>query len=171
MDPKFLITMFPYYTPQVGQNLVVKIANFGLNYDRTSDDYCCIRSHKATPVPLRWLAPETLRHNRFSVYSDIWAYGVLLWEIFSFGARPYGDLTNAQVAKCILETRLLQPPEKCPDHIYELMKRCWSSQPSNRPWFHSIVTEFSAEMQEHGGEKRRLSTPDVMQALRLSMSN
>lgn len=56
--------------------MTIKIANFGLSYDRFSEDYCCIRSHKSMPVPLRWLAPETIRHSRVSVYSDIWSYGV-----------------------------------------------------------------------------------------------
>jgi len=155
---------------QVGQNMVVKIANFGLNYDRTSDDYCCIRSHKSMPVPLRWLAPETLRSNRFSVYSDIWAFGVLLWEIFSFGARPHGDLSNSEVAKSILEGRLLGSPEQCPGMVHELMCQCWSRQPSSRPWFHTIVKELD---KLQGSSERKASivpppavggTPQLMKA-------
>ena len=129
----------------MGHNLVVKIANFGLNYDQRSDEYCRIRSHKNTPVPVRWLAPESICHNKFSVYSDIWAYGVLLWEIFSFGARPYAELSNVQVVKSILEGEMLSCPENCPEMTYSLMQRCWNTMPSKRPWFHVVRMELASK--------------------------
>lgn len=155
-----------YCLVQVGQGLTVKIANFGLSYDCHSKDYCCLSSTKSTPLPLRWLAPETIRHNRFSVYSDIWSYGVLLWEIFTFGARPYERLTNAQVVQNILGGELLPQPDQCPDSVYQLMTKCWSKNPSKRPWFSVLSKELKdvssnltvVEKKAIGGPP---STPDL----------
>ena len=142
---KFNVTVFPRFVlphKQVGQGLQVKIANFGLSYDKHSTDYCCLSSRKSTPLPLRWLAPETIQHNKFSVYSDIWSYGVLLWEVFSSGQRPYGDLSNAQVVQNILGHVSLPKPNNCPKAGYNLMLQCWSTVPMERPWFSKIMEEL-----------------------------
>ena len=121
----------------------MKIANFGLNYDLQSKDYCCIRSTKSNPLPLRWLAPESIQHNKFSVYSDIWSFGVLLWEVFTFGERPYTTLSNAQVVHRILSESHLPKPEKCPEIVYKLMQRCWNKSPTKRPWFSVLSKELN----------------------------
>ena len=149
----------------------MKIANFGLNYDRRSEEYCCIRSHKSTPVPLRWLAPEAIRHNKVSVYSDIWSFGVLLWEVFTFGALPYSKFSNAQVVKHVLSGRVLSRPDKCPQEVYDLMLRCWNGTPNKRPWFSTIRSELAdipgrmdpEEKRAYGGAP---GTPDLERALR-----
>jgi serine/threonine protein kinase len=151
--------------------LTIKIANFGLSYDRCSEDYCCIRSHKATPVPLRWLAPETIHHNKVSVYSDIWSYGVLLWEVFSFGARPYSDLSNAAVAEAVLSGQVLPRPERCPHGVYDIMLRCWNQAPSKRPWFHTLRPELAAVPKMMNRDERKSvgvgpATPEIQRALR-----
>lgn len=156
---------------QVGQNLVIKIANFGLSYDRCSEDYCCIRSHKSTPVPLRWLAPETIRHNKVSVYSDIWSFGVLLWEIFSFGAQPYSDLTNAAVVESVLSGCVLPCPDRCPQGVYDLMLKCWNVAPSKRPWFHTLGPELAEVPKGMDPEERKSfggapPTPEIARVLR-----
>ncbi len=161
---------------QVGHNMTIKIANFGLSYDRRSEEYCSIKSHKSTPVPLRWLAPESICHNKISVYSDIWSFGVLLWEIFSFGARPYSDLSNAEVVRDVLSGRVLSCPDRCPQDIYDLMMKCWNLSPSKRPWFSSILSELiqvpkrmgSKGMKSFGGAP---PTPELVRALRTSMSS
>lgn len=149
----------------------VKIANFGLSYDRCSEDYCCIRSHKSMPVPLRWLAPEAIRHNKVSVYSDIWSYGILLWEIFSFGARPYSDLTNADVVKNVLSGYMLPRPDRCPQGVYDIMLQCWNRLPSKRPWFYTLRPELEDIPRNMSNEGRKSfggapSTPDSTRALR-----
>ena len=127
---------------QVGQGLRVKIANFGLSYDKHSQEYCCLSSRKSTPLPLRWLAPETVQHNKMSVYTDIWSFGVLLWEVFSSGQRPYGDLTNAQVVQNILGFKPLPRPSNCPKGVYNLMLQCWNKVPLKRPWFSKLMEEL-----------------------------
>lgn len=150
--------------------MVVKIANFGLSYDRSSEDYCCIRSSKSTPVPLRWLAPEAIRHNKVSVYSDIWSFGVLLWEIFSFGMRPYHELSDAAVAQTVLSGCVMACPEKCPQGIYDIMLQCWNATPNKRPWFHTLGPELARVPKEMDPMKRKsyglAPTPEIARALR-----
>ena len=121
---------------QVGPRFVVKIANFGLSYLPHSRDYCIVSScNKNTPVPLRWLAPESLQHGKFSCYSDVWSFGVLLWEIFSFGTHPYSDSSNTQVVTNILNWKLLEVPETVPYVVCDLIYKCWDKTPMKRPLF------------------------------------
>lgn len=147
----------------------MKIVNFGLSYDCHSKEYCCLSSAKNTPLPLRWLAPETIHHGKFSVYSDIWSYGILLWEVFTFGARPYDSLSNAQVVKSILGGECLPMPKHCPECVYGIMTRCWSESPSRRPWFSVLCREFRDLPSYLTGEKRTVgglpSTPEILKKL------
>ena len=144
----------------------MKIVNFGRSYDLHSKDYCSPSSTKSTPLPLRWLAPEALQHKRFSVYSDIWAFGVLVWEVFSFGVQPYADLSNAQVVKHILNRQLLPKPAKCPENMYRILLKCWSKTPAKRPWFSVLRKGLSKalenldpeEIKKYGGAP---STPEL----------
>lgn len=144
----------------------MKIANFGLSHDLHSKDYCCLSSTKTTPLPLRWLSPEALQHNKFSVYSDIWAFGVLSWEAFSFGTQPYPDLSNKQVMACILNHQLLPKPDKCPERIYQVLLKCWNKLPAKRPWFNVLSKELKKalgslapeDIKKYGGA---LSTPEL----------
>ena len=163
------------YTFQVGHGLRVKIANFGLSYDSQSKDYCHLSSTKSTPLPLRWLAPEAIRHNKFSVYSDIWSYGVVLWEVFTFGARPYDKLSNAQVVQSILNGKFLPQPDRCPESVYILMLKCWLKQPSKRPWFSVISKELADFPQSISIEEKKAfggpSTPDLSTLLRRPASS
>lgn len=123
---------------QVGPGLHVKLANFGLSYELHSADYCSIASKENYPLPLRWLAPESLKDNQFSTYSDVWSYGVLLWEVMSLGARPYAAMNNAQVAQSILTSHLLPQPKHCPPSVYTMMQQCWARAPQQRLTFSSI---------------------------------
>lgn len=128
---------------QVGQRLTVKIANFGLSYLPHSKEYCIVSNlSTTTPVPLRWLAPESLQHGKFSIYSDVWSFGVLLWEIFTFGLHPYSDCSNAQVVKNIMHRNLLEVPEGCTEAVSHLMHKCWHKTPVKRPLFSAISKEL-----------------------------
>lgn len=120
----------------------VKIADFGLSYMIHSEDYCRVGSMEGRPVPLRWLPPEALAHSRYSIYSDIWSFGVLLWEVFSLGDRPYNHLSNAKAAECILRHQFLERPTHCPEVIYEVMKSCWMVEPGERKAFNEVQDEL-----------------------------
>ena len=121
----------------------MKIAYFGLSYLPHSKDYCIVSScSKIMPVPLRWLAPESLEHGKFSIYSDAWSFGVLLWEIFSFGEHPYSDCSNAQVVKNVVHRKLLEVPERVPQAVHDLIQKCWHKTPVKRPLFSAIGKEL-----------------------------
>ena len=128
----------------MGKGLIVKITDFGLSYDVHSEDYCRIGSKDSHPVPLRWLSPESLGHSRYSMYSDIWSYGVLLWEVFSFGERPYCQLTNAETAEHIIQHKTLEKPKHCSDNIFNIIKGCWCMEPTERKVFNELKEELSS---------------------------
>lgn len=125
----------------------MKIANFGLSYLPHSKDYCIVSScNKTSPVPLRWLAPESLEHGKFSMHSDTWSFGVLLWEIFTFGEHPYSDCSNAQVVKNVMHRSLLEVPENVPQAVHDLIHKCWHKTPAKRPLFSAIARELDSSL-------------------------
>lgn len=85
------------------------------------------------------MSPESVMYGRFTLESDIWSYGVVLWEIYSLGKQPYYGHTNEEVLKLILQGIMLIPPEDCPQHICLLMKHCWKTEPRDRIKFPEIL--------------------------------
>ena len=115
-------------------NSVVKVANFGISQQLYPEAYCDVGIHKN--LPLRWMSPEAITHSNFTMENDIWAFGVLLWELFTYGEFPYTEMTNAEVKAHVGEdNRKLQKPEGCKDDVYELMCMCWEKRPVSRPSF------------------------------------
>ena len=95
---------------------------------------------KHQAVPIRWMAPETLRYTKFSTASDVWAYGVTLWEIYTLGERPYFQVCNENVPQEILNGLTLEIPDYCPENIKTVMMKCWRKHPDNRCSFEDIVS-------------------------------
>ncbi|XP_072382044.1 BDNF/NT-3 growth factors receptor-like isoform X2 [Diabrotica undecimpunctata] len=124
----------------VAEGPVVKIADFGMSRDVYTCDYYKIGGSRLLPV--RWMSPESVVYGRFTLESDIWSYGVVLWEIFSFGKQPYYGHSNEEVVKLILDGIMLIPPEDCPSYICELMKNCWKTEPRHRITFPSICEKL-----------------------------
>ena len=89
-------------------------------------------------LPIKWTAPEALRFNEFSSKSDMWSFGVLLWEIYSFGRVPYPRIPLADVVKHVEKGYQMEAPEGCPKRIYEVMKKVGSTTTSSR----FVVTTF-----------------------------
>ena len=99
--------------------------------------------------PLRWTAPEILQNSAHSVQSDVWAYGILLWEVFSFGEDPYPDLlTDKKVMKYVLSSQIMPQPENCPKSVYKIMLSCWNPLPSRRPSFPWLKQSLKASIRE-----------------------
>uniref|UniRef100_A0A1I7XZ28 Receptor protein-tyrosine kinase n=1 Tax=Steinernema glaseri TaxID=37863 RepID=A0A1I7XZ28_9BILA len=117
----------------VGEKRVIKISDFGPLRSDYQSDYCAIDQRGL--LPIRWMAPEAIERNRFSQASDIWSFGVTLWEIYSYGKRPYGNNTNEYVMDMLNMRNLLEPPYGCPTNIYSLMVECWHEHPERRPSF------------------------------------
>ncbi|XP_006886996.1 PREDICTED: muscle, skeletal receptor tyrosine-protein kinase isoform X5 [Elephantulus edwardii] len=120
----------------VGENMVVKIADFGLSRNIYSADY--YKANENDAIPIRWMPPESIFYNRYTTESDVWAYGVVLWEIFSYGLQPYYGMAHEEVIYYVRDGNILSCPENCPLELYNLMRLCWSRLPSDRPSFTSI---------------------------------
>lgn len=143
----------------VGEGLVVKISDFGMSRDIYTCDYYRIGGSRMLPV--RWMSPEAVKYGRFTSDSDIWAFGVVLWEIFSYGRQPYYGHTNEEVVKFLDEGILLQRPEECPSLVYHVMLQCWKLDPKERLAFHRIhkyLTEYSKQIDKYS----RNSSIDVV---------
>uniref|UniRef100_K1QIS8 non-specific protein-tyrosine kinase n=1 Tax=Magallana gigas TaxID=29159 RepID=K1QIS8_MAGGI len=107
----------------VGQSTVVKVADFGLARYVIDDEYT---SSTGTKFPVKWAPPEVLSYTRFSSKSDVWAYGVLMWEIFTGGIMPYDKMKNVEVVDYVCHSRQrLEKPASCPEKIYKVMLQCW----------------------------------------------
>ncbi|ENN78444.1 hypothetical protein D910_05343 [Dendroctonus ponderosae] len=109
-------------------------------------------------LPVRWMSPESVIYGRFTLESDIWSYGVVLWEIYSFGKQPYYGHTNEEVVKLILDGVMLVPPEDAPPPIISLMNDCWNSAPKLRISF-TRVKEVLAQAQS--AEALKLPRPPL----------
>lgn len=90
-------------------------------------------------------SPESFNFGTFSHASDVWSFGITLWEMFSYGAQPYGDLKGCEVIKKVEAGERLEQPEKCPDDVYAVMKRCWALDAAERPTFSQLLDTFSRD--------------------------
>ncbi|XP_076313444.1 tyrosine-protein kinase transmembrane receptor Ror-like [Tachypleus tridentatus] len=131
----------------VGENLIVKISDFGMSRDIYTCDYYKIGGSRMLPV--RWMAPESIMHGKFTLESDVWSYGVVLWEIFTYGKQPYYGHSNEEVVKLILQGILLSPPEDCPSFIYSIMAGCWKTEPRDRLSFEEIFQHLVDKCPDH----------------------
>ncbi|XP_053267653.1 muscle, skeletal receptor tyrosine-protein kinase [Pleuronectes platessa] len=120
----------------VREEMVVKIADFGLSRNIYSADY--YKANENDAIPIRWMPPESIFYNRYTTESDVWAYGVVLWEIFSHGMQPYYGMGHEEVIYYVRDGHILSCPENCPLELYNLMRLCWSTQSADRPSFCSI---------------------------------
>uniref|UniRef100_A0A8C6KWP6 Tyrosine-protein kinase receptor n=1 Tax=Nothobranchius furzeri TaxID=105023 RepID=A0A8C6KWP6_NOTFU len=114
----------------VGEGLVVKIGDFGMSRDIYSTDY--YRVGGRTMLPIRWMPPESIMYRKFTTESDIWSFGVVLWEIFTYGKQPWYQLSNNEAIECITQGRELERPRTCPKEVYLLMQGCWQREPQQR---------------------------------------
>ncbi|GLG92358.1 Tyrosine-protein kinase transmembrane receptor Ror [Gryllus bimaculatus] len=92
----------------------------------------------ARPLPVRWMSPESIMYGRFTLESDVWSFGVVLWEIYSLGRQPYYGHSNEEVMKLIVQGIMLSCPEGCPAAVREVMRACWKTEPRDRLRFHEV---------------------------------
>jgi len=130
----------------VGDQNVVKVADFGLARYVIDDQYT---SNGGAKFPIKWSPPEVLNFTRFSSKSDVWAYGVLCWEVFTCGEMPYGRAKNPEVVERVQRGQILQQPPNCPNSVYEeVMRLCWATLPEDRPSFRVIKEKLTVISQE-----------------------
>ncbi|XP_061552144.1 tyrosine-protein kinase Srms isoform X3 [Phycodurus eques] len=125
----------------VGEDLVCKVADFGLARIIKDSVYTASRS---TKIPVRWTAPEAAIYQKFSVKSDVWSFGVLLYEMMSRGKMPYDGKNNKQVLDLLSSGARLACPSRCPRNIYRIMMDCWAPEPSKRPSFHALHSQLDS---------------------------
>ncbi|XP_037606377.1 ephrin type-A receptor 7 isoform X3 [Sebastes umbrosus] len=144
----------------VNSNLVCKVSDFGLSrvidddpeavYTTTGkiQDIMNLIFTPATDlrfteqggkIPVRWTAPEAIQYRKFTSASDVWSYGIVMWEVMSYGERPYWDMSNQDVIKAIEEGYRLPAPMDCPPGLHQLMLDCWQKDRAERPKFDQIV--------------------------------
>lgn len=128
----------------VGSENVVKVADFGLARYVLDDQYT---SSGGTKFPIKWAPPEVLNYTRFSSKSDVWAYGVLMWEVFTCGKMPYGRLKNTEVVDRVQRGIILERPKACFKEVYEVMRKCWCHCPEDRPSFRILKDQLIAVSQ------------------------
>ena len=114
----------------VGENLICKIANFELA--RMIDE-----AESKVRFAAKWTAPEAIQYNRFTTKSDVWSFGIVLYEIITYGHLPYDNMINNQVLEQVKRgyIYLMPRPMGCPDKLYDIMLNCWREEPANRPTF------------------------------------
>ncbi|XP_068218165.1 tyrosine-protein kinase Abl-like isoform X2 [Palaemon carinicauda] len=127
----------------VGENHLVKVADFGLARLMRDDTYT---AHAGAKFPIKWTAPEGLAYNKFSTKSDVWAFGILLWEIATYGVSPYPGVDLTNVYHLLESGYRMDCPQGCPTRVYDLMKQCWLWSAGDRPTFshihHALETMF-----------------------------
>ncbi|KAI8440311.1 hypothetical protein MSG28_001660 [Choristoneura fumiferana] len=128
----------------VGDENVVKVADFGLARYVLDDQYT---SSGGTKFPIKWAPPEVLNYTRFSSKSDVWAFGVLMWEVFTCGKVPYGRMKNSEVVEMVQRGHLLEKPAGCLPEIYNVMRACWRQTPEERPSFRGLKEELAVVAQ------------------------
>jgi serine/threonine protein kinase len=119
----------------VGSDETCKIADFGLARELVENEYGV---NKGGRIPVRWTAPEAISHRSFTTASDVWSFGVLLWEMFSYGATPYDGWDNFSIFQRLENGERLVQPMGCPDDLYQLMLSCWAAERSERPTFDQL---------------------------------
>ncbi|XP_013400872.1 tyrosine-protein kinase PR2 isoform X1 [Lingula anatina] len=120
----------------------VKISDFGMSRALgLSRDYYQTNFNVNLKLPIAWCAPECINYLRFTTASDVWAFGVTLWEMFSYGLQPWGGFSGQQILEAIDEPncRRLEQPDCCPKEFYGLMLKCWENDPGRRPTFLEIA--------------------------------
>uniref|UniRef100_A0A8C1JMU3 receptor protein-tyrosine kinase n=1 Tax=Cyprinus carpio TaxID=7962 RepID=A0A8C1JMU3_CYPCA len=122
----------------VNSNLVCKVSDFGLSRV-LEDDPEAAYTTRGGKIPIRWTAPEAIAYRKFTSASDIWSYGIVMWEVISYGERPYWEMSNQDVIKAIDEGYRLPAPMDCPVVLHQLMLDCWEKSRSERPKFGQIV--------------------------------
>ncbi|MEQ2309693.1 hypothetical protein AMECASPLE_001250 [Ameca splendens] len=125
----------------VSKNNEVKVSDFGMTRFVLDDQYT---SSQGSKFPVKWSAPEVIKYSKFSSKSDVWSFGVLMWEIYNEGRLPYENRSNTEVVESLNAGLRLLKPRLAPDSVYLLMEWCWKEKPEDRPSFALLLHELAA---------------------------
>ncbi|XP_077589870.1 protein-tyrosine kinase 6b [Stigmatopora nigra] len=122
----------------VGEDYICKVADFGLT--QVIKEPICFAYQKA--IPRKWSAPEAINHRKFSIKSDVWSFGVLLYEMITYGGEPYSDLSGQKADEMVSQGYRMPAPPSCPPFLYEIMCKCWNADPNLRPNFWELKEQM-----------------------------
>ncbi|XP_041654015.1 tyrosine-protein kinase ITK/TSK [Cheilinus undulatus] len=125
----------------VSKNNEVKVSDFGMTRFVLDDQYT---SSQCSKFPVKWSAPEVIKYCKFSSKSDVWSFGVLMWEVFTEGRLPYENRTNSEVVASLNSGLRLLKPRLAPDPVHQLMEWCWNEKPEDRPSFALLLQNLSS---------------------------
>uniref|UniRef100_A0AAX7VPN4 Tyrosine-protein kinase n=1 Tax=Astatotilapia calliptera TaxID=8154 RepID=A0AAX7VPN4_ASTCA len=126
----------------VSESLLCKIADFGLARIIEDNEYS---AREGAKFPIKWTAPEAINYGTFTIKSDMWSFGVLLYEIITYGKIPYPGMTKGEVMSSIQRGYRMPRPDNCPTELYDIMMSCWKNRPEDRPTFdylQSVLDDF-----------------------------
>ncbi|KAL9986774.1 hypothetical protein ACROYT_G000968 [Oculina patagonica] len=127
----------------VGSDNRVKVSDFGLMRQIYEDVYSAKKTKK---LPVKWMAPESIFDSIYTIKSDVWSFGILLWEMATMGVVPYPTLTNSELCRLLKSGYRMERPDMCCDEVYELMSECWREDPSTRPSFSQLIDRLEVIM-------------------------
>ncbi|XP_032438400.1 uncharacterized protein LOC116732388 isoform X2 [Xiphophorus hellerii] len=130
----------------LGDDLRVCVADFGLSKKIYSSNY--YRQTVTVRVPIKWMAIESLSESVYTTKSDVWSFGVTMWEIVSRGKTPYPAVQNYELLELLLSGHTLKPPAECDEKLYKIMKSCWDQEPLLRPDFSGLLDELKGLLSE-----------------------
>ncbi|XP_020617104.1 tyrosine-protein kinase receptor Tie-1-like [Orbicella faveolata] len=131
----------------VCEGKLVKIADFGLSRNVYAEKvYHATKNRK---LPVKWMSPEAIHDQMFTTESDVWAFGILLWEILTIGGTPYPTISNHELLGALKSGYRMEKPQMCSDEMYELMRQCWTENPAERPSFTVIQEQLERMMLLH----------------------
>lgn len=117
---------------------VVKVTDFGMSRSLETEYY----KPSSNTVPIRWTAPEAIKKSHYTSASDVWSFGIVCWEIFSYASNPYDWLSNKEVVENIMRGERLPKPENCPEEFWTIILSCWNINPQERPKFSDLTKQI-----------------------------
>lgn len=135
----------------VGEDYVVKVADFGLARDIYKEDHYVKTT--AGLLPVKWMAIEALVDRIYTHQSDVWSFGIFMWELFTLGGSPYPGIPANEMYNFLMSGKRMEAPVECPDDIYSIMTDCWMHAPTDRPNFTQLVERIDKIIEKNeGGE-------------------
>lgn len=143
----------------------VKLGDFGLS--RYMEDSSYYKASKGK-LPIKWMAPESINFRRFTTASDVWMFGVCMWEILMYGIKPFQGVKNNDVIGRIENGERLAMPPQCPPTLYSLMTKCWSYDPSKRPRFNELKTQLNTILEEEKLQQKERNRMEMRRQVTVS---
>ncbi|CAK9831600.1 Tyrosine kinase receptor Cad96Ca [Anthophora retusa] len=133
----------------VDHNKLCKIADFGMSRFANADGEVIETRHGRNALPIRWMAPESLLYSLFTTKTDVWSFGILMWEIVTLGSTPYPDMTAREVMRNVQNGYRLERPSHCRSELFRVISRCWHADPDRRPEFQTLRRDLAQLLEDN----------------------